>query len=408
VTAGPGALAAIGADLARAYGTPLYVYDEAVLRERCRAIRAAIPLAGVGILYAFKANSNLEILRIIREEGLGADAVSLGEVLAARKAGFAPDAVSYNGNNASDDELRAVAAEGVHVCADGLSQLERCARAGIRGGIAIRLNPDIGAGHHDHVITGGPDAKFGIAPEELPAALAMARQGGLVIDGIQQHIGSGILDVSVFLLAVDALLGAARALPDLRYVDFGGGIGVPMKPGDHPFDLAAFARAAAPRLAAFRKELGREVAFRFEPGRFVVAECGSLLVRVTAIKRTKEHAFVGTDSGFNHLIRPILYGAWHDIENLSNPSGRPEVVRVAGNVCESGDLFAIDRPLAAPREGDLLAIRNAGAYGWSMASAYNLRPRPAEVLYSGAGHRLIRRRESFEDLWAGIPDSAPV
>jgi diaminopimelate decarboxylase len=365
-------------DLARDRGTPLYVYDEAVLRDRCRTIRAAIPLEGVEVLYALKANSNASILRVVREEGLGADAVSLGEVLLARRCGFPPAQISFNGNNVDDAELRAVAAEGVHVCADGLSQLERFARLRLGGAVAVRLNPDVGAGHHDHVITGGPDAKFGIAPEELPAAVAIARKGGLTIDGIQQHIGSGILDPGVFLLAVDALLDAARGLPDLRYADFGGGIGIPSRPGEKAFDLAEFGRQAAPRLRRFRETVGRPVTFRLEPGRFVVAESGSLLVRVTAIKRTKDHVFVGTDSGFNHLIRPILYGAFHPVENLTNPGGRPVVVRVAGNVCESGDLFAIDRPLPEPREGDLLAIRNVGAYGWSMASPYNLRPRPGE------------------------------
>ena len=392
------------ATLAATYGTPLYVYDEEVLRDRCRTIRSAIPLPGIEILYALKANSSREILRIIRDEGLGADCVSLGEVLLATRTGFPKTAISFNGNNVDDDELRAVLAAGVHVCVDGLAQLERHARLAPGGSVALRLNPDVGAGHHDHVITGGPDAKFGIAPEEVPAALAIAKKSGIVVDGIQQHIGSGILDPAVYLLAVDALLDAARTLPDLRYVDFGGGIGIPSRPGEKPFDLAAFSRAASARLAAFRDQVGRQITYRFEPGRFVVAECGSLLVRVTAIKRTKEHVFVGTDSGFNHLIRPILYGAWHDVENLSNPKGRPEVVRVAGNICESGDLFAIDRPLPAPREGDLLAIRNAGAYGWSMASPYNLRPRPAEVLFSGSGHRLIRRRETFEDLWAAFVD----
>jgi diaminopimelate decarboxylase len=393
-------LASLAPELARAYGTPLYVYDEALLRERCRTIRAAIPLPGVEILYALKANSNAAILRTIREEGLGADAVSLGEVLLAKKCGFPSALISFNGNNVDDAELRAVAAAGAHVCADGLSQLERLARLGVGGAVAVRLNPDVGAGHHDHVITGGPEAKFGIAPDEIPQALAIARKGSLAIDGIQQHIGSGILDPDVFLLAVDALLDAARGLPDLRYADFGGGIGIPSRPGEKPFDLAAFGRKAAARLEAFRQRVGRPITFRLEPGRYVVAESGSLLVRVTAIKRTRDHVFVGTDSGFNHLIRPILYGAWHPVENLTNPQGAPVVVRVAGNICESGDLFAVDRPIPEPREGDLLAIRNAGAYGWSMASPYNLRPRPAEVLFSGAAHRLVRRRETFDDLWS--------
>jgi diaminopimelate decarboxylase len=402
-------MSATGSDaraLARTYGTPLYVYDEDVLLARCRAIRDAIPLPGVEVLYALKANSNPEILRIIQREGLGADAVSLGEVVLAKRCGFSPARISFNGNNIDESELRALMTEGVHLCVDGLSQLERLGRLGHRAAVAIRLNPDIGAGHHGHVITGGPEAKFGIAPDELPQAFEIARKSGLVIDGIQQHIGSGILDVDVFLMAVDALLEAAATIPGLRYVDFGGGIGVPSKPGELAFDVPDLSKRIAPRLARFRERIGREVIYRIEPGRYVVAESGSLLVKVTAIKRTRDHVFVGTDSGFNHLVRPILYGAFHPIENVTNPDGRPEIVRVAGNICESGDLFAIDRPLPEPREDDLLLIRNVGAYGYSMASSYNLRPRPAEVMISSAGHRLIRRRETFEDFWSTFVDRA--
>jgi diaminopimelate decarboxylase len=397
-------LAAIAEEAARAYGTPLYVYDEDVLRARCRFLREALPIEGIELLYAMKANGNPELLKIIRDEGLGADAVSIGEVLLARKCGFPRERISYNGNNVDDDELRAVAAQGVSICVDALSQLARLARLGHRGSAALRLNPDVGAGHHEHVITGGPDAKFGIAPHEIDEALALARSTGIAIDGLQQHIGSGILEADVFLLAVDAMLDSAARVPDLRYVDFGGGLGVPMRQGEHPFDLAAFAGALAPRVARFRARFRHDVAVRFEPGRFVVAECGTLLVRVTAIKATARHVFVGTDSGFNHLVRPMLYGAHHEIENLTHPGAPPEVVRVAGNICESGDLFAVDRPVPRPEEGDLLAIRNTGAYGWSMASPYNQRPRPAEVLYQGASHRLIRRRETFADLGATFVD----
>jgi diaminopimelate decarboxylase len=386
--------------LAQAFGTPLYVYDEGVLRSRCRALREAFPPGDFDVLYALKANSNPEILRVVRDEGLGADAVSLGEALLARDVGFGPGVVSFNGNNVGDDELRGVIAAGIHVCVDGLAQLDRLIRLGHRAPVAVRLNPDVGAGHHGHVVTGGREAKFGLAPEELPRAVAAARAAGLGIDGVQQHIGSGILDVGVFLVAADALLAAAALVPALRYVDFGGGFGVPYAPGERPFDLAALARELAPRIAAFRTGGRRDVVFRIEPGRFVVAECGSLLVRVTAVKRTRTKTFVGTDSGFNHLARPMLYGAWHAIENVSNPRGRVETVSVAGNVCESGDLFASDRPLPEAREGDLLVIRDAGAYGYSMASTYNTRPRPAEVMLSAAGPRLIRRRETLDDLRA--------
>jgi diaminopimelate decarboxylase len=398
------ALHALAPELVRAFGSPLYVYDEELLRDRCRRMRAAIPLSGVDILYAMKANANPALLRVIRDEGLGVDAVSIGEVVLGRRCGFPADRISFNGNNVDEAEMRAVVEEGVHLCADSLSQLERFSRLRLGARAALRLNPDVGAGHHDHVITGGPDAKFGVAPDELPEALAIARSGGLVIDGVQQHIGSGILATDRLLFAVDVLLDAASRLPDLRYVDFGGGIGVPYRPEDQPFDLAGFGERVRERLERFRKSAGRDIAFRFEPGRYIVAECGALLVTVTAVKRTARHVFVGTDSGFNHLIRPMLYGAYHAIENLSNPRGAPVTVRVAGNICESGDLFAIDRELPEAREGDILAIRTAGAYGWSMASPYNQRPRPAEILVRGDSYRAIRRRETFDDLWSTCLD----
>ncbi len=392
--------AAFAAELLRTYGSPLYVYDEATIRERCRRLRAALALPGIQILYAMKANANPEILRVVREEGLGIDAVSLGEVALARRCGFAPEEISYNGNNVDDAEMQDVVRAGVHVSVDGLDQLERFGRLRLGESVGLRLNPDVGAGHHDHVITGGPEAKFGVPPAAIPEALAIARRHGCRVDGLQQHIGSGILDAETMLLAVDVMLANAAGLPDLQFVDFGGGIGIPYKPADRPIDLSTFGSRVAGRLGEFRRRLGREVRFRFEPGRFVVAESGTLLVTVTAVKRGERHVFVGTDSGFNHLVRPVMYGSWHEIRNVTNPGGTPVPVSVAGNICESGDLFAKDRPIAEPRAGDVLAIANTGAYGYSMASTYNQRARPAEVMVLGGAHRLIRRRETLADLWA--------
>jgi len=383
-------------DVVRRYGSPLYVYDEAELRARCRSMAAALP--DCRFLFAMKANSNPTLLKIIHEEGLGADAVSAGEVALATHIGIPPEQVSYNGNNVTDDEMRAVMDAGVHVSVDSVSQLERYGTLFPGTSVGIRLNPDVGDGHHDHVITGGPDAKFGIDPEDLADARILAVRHDLTIDGLQQHIGSGILNPKKYMRGIDAMLRIARDFANLRFIDFGGGFGLPYQPKDTPFDLEGFAVRADKEIDKFRGRYGAAIEFRFEPGRYIVGTCGTLLVTVTSVKRGKRHTFVGTDSGFHHLLRPTLYGAYHRIVNLSHPDARVERVTVAGNICESGDLFATDRALPMPRVGDVLAIRDAGAYGYSMASTYNLRTRPAEVLITGDGPRLIRRRETLEDL----------
>lgn len=390
------------AELVRRFGSPLYVYDEGELRARCRALRNAFAPELADFFYAMKANSNPHLLGIVREEGLGIDAVSLGEVRMARHVGFAPTQISFNGNNVDDAEMSAVRAEGVHVIVDSLAQLARYGRLFPGTSVGVRLNPDIGAGHHDHVITGGPESKFGIDVGLARSILEVAAAHRLRIDGLQHHIGSGILDVAKLSLAMEVLLEVAPLFPELDFVDFGGGFGIPYRPLQAPLDLETFGRVATERIERFRAAYSRPVRVRFEPGRFVVATSGSLLVTVTAVKRAKKHTFIGTDSGFHHLIRPMAYGSYHRIENLSNQGGALEVVSVAGNICESGDLFAKERLLPECHEGDVLAIRDAGAYGYSMSSTYNLRPRPAEVLLSSPDQSptLIRRRETIEDLLA--------
>lgn len=393
-------------ELVARFGSPLYVYEEDVIRDRCRLLRAALDLPRLRLLYACKANSNRTLLGVIREEGYGIDAVSPGEVEAALRAGFLPEEISFTGNNVSDADLRFVAGRGVHVTVDSLPELDRFGRLFAGGAVAIRVNPDVGGGHHSHVITGGPDAKFGIDAGDLRDVPAIAARHGVLVDGLHQHIGSGILDRQDLLRAVDALLDLAAPFRDLRFLDFGGGLGVPDRRGRSPFDVLAFGRDVAPRLRRFRQERGAETEFRFEPGRFLVAESGTLLATVTSVKRTRRHTFAGTDSGFNHLVRPILYGAFHEIENASAPDGPVERYTVAGNICESGDLFAVDRPLPRVAEGHILAVRNTGAYGFSMGSNYNLRPLPAEVLVKGGNARLIRRRQTLDDLLGDAPEDS--
>ena len=377
-------------DLVQRFGSPLYVYDEDDLRSRCRSLLTALP--DCAFHYAMKANSNRAILDIVRQEGLYVDAVSVGEVLAAIDVGFSPDAISFNGNSINDEELRAVAETGTPITVDSISQLERYGRLFPNTRVGVRINPDVGDGHHDHVITGGPESKFGIDTDDLEDAWSAANRHGLLVDGLQQHVGSGILDPEVFIRAVEVMLRTADGTPGLSFVDFGGGFGVGYKPGEEDFDVLRFSELLRPILEPFKvKHPG--VSIRFEPGRWVVASCGTLYVTVTSIKRGKRHTFVGTDSGLNHLLRPALYGSWHTIENVSRPDARPERVTVTGNICEAGDLFARDRLLPMPREGDLLAIRHTGAYGWSMGSCYNLRPLPAEVMVGPDGPRCIRNAQ---------------
>lgn len=389
--------------LAATHGTPLYVYDGEELARRGRALLEAFQPLGARLFYAAKANGHPEILRRVHALGFGIDAVSEGEVRMALHAGVPPAEISFNGNNVSGEEMAAVHELGVEVIVDSVAQLDRFGRLFPGARVGLRYNPPEGEGHHAHVITGGPDSKFGIGRDELDLARRHAAEHGLRIVGLQQHVGSGILEPEPLTLAADRLLEVAGDFPDLDWLDFGGGFGIPYRPEDRPLDLGAVARDFAPRIDAFRAARGRpDLEVRFEPGRAVVGTCGTLLTRVTAVKARGAERVLGTDTGFNHLLRPALYGSFHRITNLSRPDAPSTPSRVAGNVCESGDLFARERELPRAEEGDLLAIHDVGAYGMAMASSYNLRGRPAEVLRDGSEARLIRRRESFEDLLRGL------
>lgn len=368
--------------LAKQYGTPLYVYDQAVIEARCRELRKNFP--NTAIFYAVKANNNPALLKVIKKEGLGIECVSPGEIRAGQAAGFPREKISYTCSNQTERDLKFAAKNAGHVHIDSLVQLERWGRLKLGRDVSLRLNEGIGTGHHKHVVTGGPDSKFGISEKDIPAARRIAKRYGLRVVSLEQHIGSNILDKdrAVFLRSVKKLLASARAFPDVRHVDFGGGFGIPYKPGDKPLNLRAIGKEFSVLTKEFAEERGGKATFALEPGRFVVAESGALITQVVDLKSTSAHSFVGVDSGFNHLVRPAMYGSYHPIENLSRSSGPRKKVTIGGNVCESGDLFAVRRSIAAPRLGDLLRIGQAGAYGMSMASVYNLRELPKEVLVS--------------------------
>jgi diaminopimelate decarboxylase len=323
---------------------------------------------------------------VIRNAGIGVEAVSPGELRVVRRAGFRKEQISFTCSNITVDELRYAARMSGRVHLDSLHQIEVWGKYRLGRNISLRLNQGIGSGHHAHVVTGGPESKFGVTLVELPRAQELAERYGLVITSLQQHIGSNVLDDSVLLIAAEKLLDTASRIPGVAHLDFGGGFGVPYRPSERPLNLSRFGRGFLMRTRAFEKETGRRMSYSFEPGRFVVAESGILLAEVTDIKRTSRHIFAGVNaSALNHLVRAILYGAYHHIENISRPRGKLLRVTVAGNICESSDIFAKDRLVAMPKIGDVLAIRNAGAYVMSMASLYNLRALPREILISKNG-----------------------
>ncbi|MEW6026403.1 MAG: diaminopimelate decarboxylase [Planctomycetota bacterium] len=385
-------------NLARRFGTPLFIYDEDIIRQRARSLRQALTYPHTRLLYSCKSNTNPVIIKILHQEGFGIDAVSPGEIHFVLGIGFKPGEISFTGNNCRTDELAYVVKQGVRVNADSLSQLERIGK--IRPGLAVslRINPDVGDGHHEHVITGGPDSKFGIWVYQLDQARRIADKYGLRITGLHHHIGSGILEAETFLTAMEIMLKIAINFKGLESINMGGGLGVAYSPGQKRLDIKKFGRLVSERFQAFCRHYGKPLQLMLEPGRYPVCESGTLLASVTDIKETPEHTFVGTDSGFNHLIRHAFYNAYHEIVNASRLKGPKQFVAICGNICESGDLFTHGREITRFQEDDIVGIKNAGAYGYSMSMQYNMRPRPAEVLVKGNKARLIRRRESFADL----------
>ena len=411
-----GGVAASG--LARRFGTPVYAYDEETIRSKVKMLVQNIAYRPLRIYYAAKANTNIAILKIIREEGgqsIGIDAVSPGEIECALKAGFRPEQIIFTSTSVTDDEMQFAISKKVLVNCDSLSQLERYGRLNPNSKVCFRVNPDVGAGHHGHVITGGPESKFGIWAADVGKAFGIAAKYNLRIVGIHEHIGSGILETGKFLAAMKVLLAIIgknrEKLRDLEFVDFGGGIGVPYEPGQKPIDFGVFGSAVSRLFSDFCSRFGKNLSLMIEPGRFIVAESGVLLCTVNTIKQTPKHTFVGVDTGFNHLIRPMAYGSYHPIvvvDNCGSSVGKKEKVAVCGNICESGDVFTrneegiADRELPPIKEGDVLAILVAGAYGFSMASTYNMRPRPPEVLVSGKSVGVIRKRETLSQVIYGM------
>ncbi|MBR4719192.1 MAG: diaminopimelate decarboxylase [Lachnospiraceae bacterium] len=395
--------------IAEKYGTPLYVYNEDIIRDRMTKAANVITKYPYKANYSCKTNTNLEILKIALSVGVNADAMSEGEIRMLLKAGFSPDRIFYVCNNVSAQEMKYALDNGIQVSLDSLDQLRLFGEINRGGSCAVRINPGVGAGHHEKVVTAGKKTKFGIAEEDIDRIFDVAGEYDLKIAGINQHVGSQFLDPSPFLAAVDNLLRIAMKFKKLEFIDFGGGYGIPYHKLDdeQEFDMEHFSKEFTEKLDRFVNEYGSNPLFKSEPGRYCVAEGGVILGRVHSIKQNSGIKYVGTDVGMNVLVRPSMYDSWHDIEVLSNgkvvdrTEGKMEKVTVCGNICESGDVLCKDRELPIIKDNDLICVLDAGAYGYSMCSSYNTRLRPAEVMICSDGSvKLIRRRETFEDMFA--------
>lgn len=393
--------------LAEKFDTPLYVISETRIRQNYQRLHNSLKqnYEKVKIFYAAKANSNLSVLKTLENEGANIDAVSTGEVFMALTSGFTPDRILFTGTSVRNDELKFLSDSNVTVNIDSLSQLDRLLKIAVPKMLSVRVNPEIGAGHHNHVITAGKQTKFGLWETDALKAYATAKAAGVKKFGVHMHIGSGVLDVKPFLAALDKLLSIARKIHDqvgvdFEYVDVGGGIGVPYKPEDKELDLAVYSEKV---LSYFKNKVHQyglgEPFFCVEPGRFLVADASVLLTTVNTLKTTPFRQFIGVDAGFTTLVRPAMYGSYHHILVANKMfASEEEKYDIAGPICESGDLLAKDRRLPKMEEGDLLAVLNAGAYGFSMSSQYNARPRAAEVMVKDGKHKLVREREQLDDL----------
>ena len=380
------------------YGSPVYVYDANKISaqyERLTKAFAAVP--SLRINYAMKALSNVSILKLMRKLGAGLDTVSIQEVKLGLHAGFAPEQIIFTPNGVSMEEIEEAASLGVQLNIDNLSILEQFGSKHPQIPVCIRINPHVMAGGNSKISVGHIDSKFGISIHQIPHILRIVENTKMHINGIHMHTGSDILDIDVFLYAAEILFDTAKHFRELKFIDFGSGFKVPYKEGDIQTDIEELGEKLSQRFLEFCKLYGRNLTLAFEPGKFLVSEAGFFLVKVNVVKQTTSTVFAEIDSGFNHLIRPMFYGATHFIENISNPEGKKRFYSVVGYICET-DTFASNRQIAEISEGDILCFRNAGAYCYTMASNYNSRPRPAEVLWIDGQAKLIRKAETLEDL----------
>ncbi|WP_299836597.1 diaminopimelate decarboxylase [uncultured Tenacibaculum sp.] len=385
-------------DLAKKHGSPLYVYDtEKIISQYKRITKAFSKVKNVKINYATKALSNVNILKVFNKLESGLDTVSIQEVKLGLLAGFEPKDIIYTPNGVSLKEIEDVAKLGVQINIDNLSILELFGQKHPNIPVCIRINPHVMAGGNSKISVGHIDSKFGISIHQVPHIKRVVENTGMNINGIHMHTGSDILDVDTFLMATEILFNTAKEFKNIEFIDFGSGFKVPYKQGDISTNIEDLGKHLSKRFNDFCKEYGRDLTLMFEPGKFLVSQAGYFLATVNVIKQTTSTVFAGIDSGLNHLIRPMFYNSYHFIENLSNPKGRERFYSIVGYICET-DTFGTNRRINEIREDDILCFHNAGAYCFSMASNYNSRYRPAEVMVHEGKDYLIRKRETFDDI----------
>ena len=380
------------------FGTPLYVYNSEKIRTQyTRLTKAFKQVKKLQLNYAVKALSNISVLKYINKLGAGIDTVSIQEVLLGIKAGYVPEKIIYTPNGVSIEEIKEVSKMGVKINIDNLNTLEQFGNIHPDIPVCIRINPHVMAGGNSKISVGHIDSKFGISIHQIPLLLRIVENTNIRVNGIHMHTGSDILDTEVFIHATEILFQVAKQFKFLEFIDFGSGFKVPYHKGDNETNIEELGIKLSDRFNRFCEEYQKDLTLIFEPGKFLVSDAGNFLCSVNSIKQTTSTIFAQVDTGFNHFLRPMMYGSNHQIENISNPDASERFYSVVGYICET-DTFATNKKISKISEGDILNIKNAGAYCFSMASNYNSRYRPAEVFYIDNKLILIRKREVFDDL----------
>tara|TARA_B100000795_G_scaffold103585_1_gene76371 strand:+ start:54 stop:1337 length:1284 start_codon:yes stop_codon:yes gene_type:complete len=385
-------------ELANKYGSPLYVYDtDKIESQYNRLTNAFNSVKNLKLNYAVKALSNINILKFLENIGAGLDTVSIQEVQLGLTTGINPKKIIYTPNGVSLKEIVEVAKLGVQINIDNLSILELFGQKHPEIPVCVRINPHIMAGGNSKISVGHIDSKFGISIHQVPHIKRVVENTGMNINGIHMHTGSDILDIDTFLRATEILFDVAKQFDNIDFIDFGSGFKVPYKEGDISTDIEQLGLQLSQRFNEFCLEYGKEITLMFEPGKFLVSDAGVFLAKVNVVKQTTSTVFAHVDSGFNHLIRPMMYDSYHHITNISNPEGRERYYSVVGYICET-DTFGSNRRIAEISEEDVLCFQNAGAYCFSMASNYNSRYLPAEVMVHQGKDYLIRKRQTIQDI----------
>lgn len=384
--------------IANEFGTPVYIYHAERIAEQYGKLKHAFSNSAARFFYACKSLTNINVLKYMNTLGASLDCVSINEVKLGLMAGFKPADILFTPNCVDFEEILAAKELGVHINIDNISILEQFGnKFGHSYPVCIRLNPHIMAGGNFKISTGHVDSKFGISIHQMRHIERIVKTTNLNVEGVHMHTGSEIKDINVFLLGLEVMLETVNHFPNLKYIDLGSGFKVPYQPGDPETEVELLGQKVEQAFAAFEKESGKKLELWFEPGKYLVSQAGYFVVKANVVKQTPATVFAGVNSGFNHLIRPMMYEAYHHIENISNPGGAERIYTVVGNICET-DTFAWDRKLNEVREGDYLVFYNAGAYGFEMSSNFNSRLKPAEVMVRDGKSQLIRKRDVFEDL----------